>query len=675
MTVIMMQFKFNNIRYFAVCLCLAVVLCPFGAAAQLRLPKLCSDHMVLQRNAAVALWGWAGSSKEIQIQFKDKTFTCTSDAAGHWKINLPAQPAGGPFVMTIRCDSDRVDLKDIAIGDVWLCSGQSNMEHDMTSVYERYANLMDQADFPMIRQFKVPAAYDFNQRHKDLESGSWQPASHDQLGAFTAVGFFFALDLYTKTKVPIGLINASLGGSPIEAWLPEEVIRSFPKDYQELKRFQEEGVISRVEKADQQKSVSWHQELIQKDRGIKGHWKDQPARSVNWKTMSVPGYWADQGLGKVQGAVWFKKEVFVEPSKINAKAKLVLGRMVDADSVFVNGVFVGATGYQYPRRRYALPGHVLRPGINTITIRVVNQSGKGGFVPDKVYALVLGRDTVSLAGLWKYRLGAVMPPAPATTFVRWKPAGLYNAMLAPLFTSPVRGVLWYQGESNAGHPGDYAQKLRALIKTLRKGYGVTDLPFLGVQLPNFLSQTFDANAPSHWAALREQQRLALNTKNTAMAVTMDLGEWNDIHPLNKQGVGRRLALLAESMCYGPLLHLSDSIGHSPLIQRAVTSGSKVILKFKNTDGQLKTREELGTGKVKGKGTGSVLRHFAIAPAGKDKEFVWADAQIHGNEVWVSSPLVDHPARVRYGWADNPVRANLVNKEGLPAAPFEISVEK
>ncbi|UAY57043.1 sialate O-acetylesterase [Arachidicoccus terrestris] len=645
----------------------------FVLKAQLKLPRLISNGMVLQSEMPLTIWGWADNGSTVKVAFKGHNYKTRATDTNHWEIKLPAQKPGGPYDMQIISGSQKIDLKDIRIGEVWVCSGQSNMEHDLTSVVEQYPKLLAEGNYPDIRQFKVPNYYNFKKTEVDYASGSWKAATHDNIGAFTAVGFFFAQKLHEKTGEAVGLINISLGGSPIEAWLPESILKKYPKEYNELQKFKNDSTVAAVEKNDQQKWATWNHLLNSNDQGLLFGWRSLPVSSpavVNWPSMSVPGYWADQGLGLLNGVVWLKKSVTIDrAANTQNTARLVLGRMVDADSVFVNGQFIGSTGYQYPRRRYDFPENLLRLGENTITVRLVSQTAKGGFVSDKVYALVRGRDTVSLAGRWKYQVGAFMPTAPGQTFIRWMPGGLYNGMLAPAFSYSTKGFIWYQGESNIDNANTYGTKLKDLLGTVRKGWKNEALPFLVVQLPNFMKQSWNPNANSGWAILREQQRKILSIPNTAMAVTLELGEWNDIHPLNKKPVGERLFLLAEDMCYQGNRSLGLSgrgpklipFHHSPVAQRAIANGDTVYIDFG-------PRQILQVRKGDHR-----LKHFAIA--GADGKYSWAQAGIKGAQVWVYSADVKAPKKVRYGWSDNPIRANLENENGLPASPFEIEVTK
>jgi sialate O-acetylesterase len=394
-------------------------------------------------------------------------------------------------------------------------------------------------------------------------------------------------------------------------------------------------------------------QLRQKDEGYKDAqkpWYDPSWNTSDWAMMKVPGYWANTELGAVNGVVWFKKEINIPVAIIGQQAQLILGRIVDADSVFMNGTFVGTTGYQYPPRRYNFPSHVLRAGKNVIVVRVISNSGMGGFVFDKQYELIAGGKIYDLKGGWQYRLGTKMDPLASQTFIRWKPLGLYNSMISPLLHYAMKGAIWYQGESNAEKPTEYKELFPALIRDWRKNWNQGDFPFLFVQLPNFM-EAKKLPSESNWALLREAQLNTLSLPNTGMAVTIDIGEWNDIHPLNKKDVGKRLALAAQKVAY----HEKKVVYSGPLYHSMKIIGDKVVLTFMN----------MGSGLIT-KG-GSELTNFAIA--GNDKQFVWAKAKIKNGKVVVWNDKIQKPTSVRYAWADNPSGANLYNREGLPASPF------
>lgn len=605
--------------------------------------------MVLQRNANVKVWGWAAKNEKITVKFIDSSYNATADVEGNWSIILSNLKPGGPYNMQIIA-SNNIEIKNIMIGDVWICSGQSNMEHTMGSYYWVYKDEIENSENEYIREFNVPQSYNFIKPQSILLNGSWKVANPHNVVQFSAVDYFFGKYLYDKYKIPIGLINSSLGGSPIESWLSEDALKEFPGYYEEAQKFKDSSLIKQIEEKDRKRIQDWYNLLNGGDKGEQGKpWYDPDLNTSNWSDMKIPGYWADTKLGPVNGVVWYRKKVNIPLSVVGKKAKIILGRIVDADSVFINGHFVGTTGYQYPRRRYDIPPGILKEGENVIAIRVVNNIGKGGFVPDKPYEIAVADTSINLNGKWKYRLGAEMKPLESQTFIRWKPEGLYNSMLAPLLNFRIKGAVWYQGESNADKPIEYRKLLPALIKDWREKWNEGDFPFLIVQLPNFM-ETKKEPAESNWALLREAQLDALSLPNTALAVTIDIGEWNDIHPVDKKDVGKRLALAAEKIAYG------DNVVYSgPIYKSMDIIGNKIILSFTNIGSSLIAKGNDG------------LKGFAIA--GSDKHFVWANAEIKDNKVIVWSDKIENPVAVRYAWADNPENANLYNKEGLPASPF------
>ena len=619
--------------------------------AQVKLPRLISDNMVLQRDTKLTIWGWAAVGEKVTVHFKDKTYTATTGADSTWLIALPACKAGGPYDMKID-GSNHLVIKNILIGDVWACSGQSNMELPMERVKEKYPAVIAQSANPAIRQFNVATTYDFQKAHKDYESGNWQMADPQTVLQFTAAGYFFAKTLYEKYQVPIGLIKASVGGSPAEAWLNEEALKAFPQQLETAMKYKRPDFMDSIRARDQQVRNDWYQTIWQQDKGLHDTrpWYDPTVHTTDWKTMPVPGFWDEHGLKGVNGVVWFRKDIEVPASMTGKPAQLLLGRIVDQDSVFVNGRFAGTVGYQYPPRRYELPAGLLQPGKNTIVVRVINNAGRGGFITDKPYKLTVGEEIIDLRGDWQFALGTTAPPLPSGTFFQYMPIGLYKAMISPMLPYRIKGVIWYQGESNAGRAVEYRTLFPAVINTWRQQWHEGNFPFLFVQLANYM-EAKDQPGESDWAMTREAQLKTLSLPNTGMAVISDIGEWNDIHPLNKEDVGKRLALWAEKLAYGD----QQVVYSGPLYQNMKVQGSKIILQFTST----------GSG-LMAKG-GRELKYFAIA--GADKKFVWANATIEGNKVIVWSNQVPSPVAVRYAWADNPEGANLYNKEGLPASSF------
>ncbi|MBB4804685.1 sialate O-acetylesterase [Flavobacterium nitrogenifigens] len=631
---------------------LLAFLITFSINAQIKLPRLISDGMVLQRDTKVNIWGWASANENIELDFKGKKYTTTTSEEGKWLIQLPSQKAGGPYEITLKA-TNTIVLKNILFGDVWLCSGQSNMELPMDRLKEKYKDVIAKSENSNIRQFLVPDEYYFEKERNDFSSGEWISVNPNSVLQFSGVGYFFATEIYEKYQIPIGLINSALGGSPAESWINEEGIKKFPDYEQEYLKFKDGKLEKEIDANDRKVSSDWYKLLNNTDLGLKNNWKNTIDIS-DWKTMKIPGYWADNALGNTNGSVWFKKEFVLEKVKEN-QAKLILGRIVDADSVFVNGNFIGTTSYQYPPRIYSFNANILKEGKNEITVRVINNSGRGGFVTDKPYELIIGSKTIDLKGDWKYKLGSKMQPLPGQTFVRWKPVGLYNAMIAPLKNYSLKGVLWYQGESNTKKPSEYFDLMKTLIETWRAQLNQEKLPFLIVQLTNYMDPKSEP-VESSWAALRQQQSNLLKIENTGLAVTIDLGEWNDIHPLNKYDVGKRLALQARKLVYGE----RKLVASGPIFDSMKQKDEQLILSFKS----------VGSG-LMSKG-GNILNGFAVA--GSDGKFVWAKATIEGDKIIVWNNDIRNPVKVRYAWADNPDNANLYNKENLAASPFEAELK-
>jgi sialate O-acetylesterase len=629
------------------------------SAAQVKLPRLIRDSMVLQRDAKVKIWGWAAKNEKVTVKFNSKSYKTKAGADGKWSLLLSPMKAGGPYTMNIS-GSNKITLKEILIGDVWICAGQSNMVHQMELHSITYAEDIVQADYSEIRHFWIPTMTGLQGPHDDLPEGYWKSANANDVRQFSAVAYFFARMIYEKYHVPIGLINASVGGTPVEAWTSAEGLKDFPALQSTIQKNKDTAYINSIRR---RAFANNAKRPKQQDQGLTGpqRWFDTGYIPKRWHTINIPGYWEDQGIKDLDGVVWYRREIDVPASMIGIPAKVFLGRIVDADFLYINGKQVGNTTYMYPQRRYNVPADLLKPGKNIIVIRVINNSGKGGFVPDKPYYLAAGGQTIDLKGYWQYKVGDVFIPVRGVgrggISFQNQPAALYNAMIAPLVKYMSKGFLWYQGESNTRKPEEYAKLLPALIADWRNKWNQPDAPFLYVQLPGFMEMNY-LPSESQWALLRESQLKTLSVPNTGMAVAIDLGEWNDIHPDNKKDVGIRLALAAEKIAYSE----KDIVYSGPIYQSATIDDNKVIITFNNTGSGLIAND------------GGELNQFAIA--GADKKFMWAKAKIvqgtpSGEEdkvvVWNEDIL--NPKYVRYAWADNPDGANLYNKEGLPASPF------
>lgn len=603
-------------------------LCVPQLSAKVRLPRLVSDRMVLQRDTELDIWGWADPGEKVTVRFQGRHYDTETGADGCWHVLLPPQQAGGPFVLEVN----EIVIRDVLVGDVWLCSGQSNQETPIARLTDKFPEI-NVSNNHMIRHYKVPTQDVKGELREEIAGNAgWHSAIASDVMNWTALAYFFAQEAYEHTHVPVGMLVSSLGGSAIESWISQEHLKEFPQLLVDQAAFDS-------------------LKLARQDRGA-GRWQLPECDDSDWATMTVPGYWRENGAD-IRGTVWCRKTFDVPASMAGRHARLYMGTMVDSDSVFVNGTFVGFTSYTYPPRKYDIPAGVLREGKNVIAVRLTANGGNGGFVKDKRYAIVGDEAEIDLTGTWRYKTGIdqseVQRLSARLANLDRSGSGLYNGMIYPIRHYRVKGAIWYQGETNAGNPAPYADYLKALITNWRELWQWPDMPFLLVQLPNFMEKK-DRPTDSGWARIRDAQfRTALSVPHTELAVTYDAGEWNDIHPLDKKTVAHRLFLGARRLVYGEKVNASG-----PLYKDMQVDGDRIVLSFTETGRGLACR-------------GKELKHFAIA--GEDRKFVWAKAVIRGNKVVVSSPEVKHPVAVRYAWSDNPSDANLCNKDGLLASPF------
>ena len=547
----------NKVRFNKVRLSLAVLLCLCATSmvdAKVKLPALISDGMVLQREQPIKVWGTADAGESVQVKFlKNATptgvkggklkvaYTVTADANGRWTLTLPAMKPGGPYILQVN----DIELKDILVGDVWLCSGQSNMELPVSRVTDMFRDEIAAYENTNIRQLKVPNIFNFHAPQADLpDYVAWKPLTQENVMNFSALGYFFAKAMYEKNSIPVGLINSSWGGTPVEAWISEEGLKEFPKYINYKRQYEDDAYLKSIKQTEGLSFYRWNTSLYQGDAGLHEAtpWYAANYNDKDWKTVDLFSTdWGTNGLNPINGSHWFRKEVEVPQDWNGKEATLRLGCIVDADSVYVNGTFVGTISYQYPPRIYTIPAGVLKAGKNTVTIRLISNNSYPHFVKEKPYKIICGNEEVSLQGEWKYRLGAPMPPAPGMMFFCYEPVCLYNAMIAPLQNYGIRGVLWYQGESNVDRRNEYAALLTALIADWRNTFGNPELPFYIVELADFLSRD-DVSGRQAWAEMRkEQAKVAETNRNTRLIRNSDLGEWNDIHPLDKKTLGQRAA--------------------------------------------------------------------------------------------------------------------------------------
>jgi sialate O-acetylesterase len=643
---------------------------PVGASSDvppqsLSVSPIFGDNMVLQRGLPIKIWGGAKPKAEVTVKFAGREKTGKADAAGNWLLTLDPSEAGGPLELSILSGGETIFLKNVLVGDVWVCSGQSNMEMSVESANNAENEILN-ANQSAVRLYTVEK----KAAGKPLSTlaGRWLAVSSASVRDFSAVCYFFGREINRELKAPIGLINSSWGGTLAEAWTPWETLESEPKLNPIILKYKED-LKGFEEKMESYNKTIAQWDLLHKD-GKEQAWKDDGNKGAElgwaaadfndsgWKEMTLPALW--ETIMDIDGAVWFRKEVQIPRSWMGKNLDLSLGPVDNYDVAYFNGAQVGATGaetsdsWRLPRT-YKVPAKLLKPGKNVIAVRVFDDYADGGFGgAAKDMFLSAAGESVSMAGPWKYNVESELPPAkradqPPGPENPNSPSTLYNGMINPLIPYGIKGVLWYQGESNAGMAYQYRTLLPALITSWRKNWAQGDFPFLIVQLANYMPAKPEPG-DSYWAELREAQAMtAANLANSGLAVAIDIGDAEDIHPKNKQEAGRRLSLAALKTAYG-----MDIIASGPVYDSMTVEGGRVRLRFKNIGGGLSTRN-------------GNLKQFAIS--GPDRKFVWAMAKIEGDEIVVESGQVKEPAAVRYAWAENPQGCNLYNQEGLPAVPF------
>ncbi|WP_310557872.1 sialate O-acetylesterase [Flavobacterium sp.] len=621
--------------------------------SQVRLPKLVSSGMILQRDANIKIWGWAAANENISINFINTDYNVTANSDGKWELQLPLLNAGGPYVMKINA-SNYIEINDILIGDVWLCSGQSNMAMAMSGVASTYPTDVAVSTNDRIRNFNVPREYEFNTPRTDLTSGEWMKANPTNVLKFSAAAYFFAAALYARNPtVPIGLIHSSYGGTPIHAWMSEKALKAFPETIAEIQLLKNPAYVNNIIQNDITLENNWDANLKNNDAGgvTKGNWTLNSTDTSTWATISVPF-----AVKRNIGSVWYKKDILVtNATTVSNPSTLQLGTLIDADSTYVNGRLVGFNRGQWTSRKYSVPANTLVVGKNTITVRLVSNSLNGGFTGN-VYQLVGKDETIDVKGTWKYKVGYAAAALPAPVNLRLKPTALYNSMIEPLKNYAIKGAIWYQGEGNSGNkPSQYTIYLRSMIEDWRSLFNNPTMPFIYVQLPNYQAAVASP-AESNWALLRESQLKTLAVPFTGMATTIDVGDPNNIHPVYKKPVGTRLALAAHRVAYG-----NDKIvSAGPMYKSMKIVGSTIELTFDTLGSLLKFKSSGGT---------PVGTHTNFAIAGSNKTFAWAQAKIEGNKVIVWNDAIPNPVAVRYAWGQNPAGEKLYNTEDLPASPF------
>jgi len=622
--------------------------------------------MVMQRGKLIPVWGNAEAGETVTIRFNKKSYQTTADADGRWRVDLPKMKAGGPYTLEVKGVNGEVrEISDVLIGDVWLLSGQSNIDVTIERVYPQYTQEIDTYENNEIRLFRVQNETSTHGVKEDIRATNinWKPVNKQNAWLFSAAGYFLGKRMFQQNKVPQGIIVNSWGGTPIEAWISEDSLKTdYPMLIKKLQMYQNDNYVRAQMQANGAANQQWEKMLDETDPG----YADMAVDDSDWQQIDQNN-WGWRGTG----SVWLRQHITIDKQHAGKPARLLLGTLFDRDVTYLNGKQIGQTGYQYPPRRYDIPEGMLREGDNVIAIRFINKFGAVHFIPEKPYMLCFGDDRLSqnpmpkdvqpLSGLWKMKVGAEMPQCPSSDVsLQNLPTTLYNAVLYPLAPYAINGIVWYQGESNTGNPEPYADYLRKLMGCWRARWNDQQMPFVIVQLANYdgrqqtgfprplIPQIAPVN--SGWAQLREAQRVVAKADAKAeLAVINDLGERVDIHPLRKKEVAERIGL-----CFDKLLY-NNKVKLSPEVVSAEANGNQIILTLD---------QPVQAGKIE-----------TFEVAGTDGKFSNASSTADGNKITILSPLPSNlsPLKVRYAWKDNPETANVRSLSGWPMSSFELSI--
>ncbi len=652
-----------------ICCWLLAVGCWLTADAKVTLPQLFQSGMVLQRGKPIPIWGKADAGEQVVVSWQKKQYTATADANGRWRVDLPKMKAGGPYTLEVSVvggsANDAIQLTDVMVGDVWLLSGQSNIDVTIERVYPQYVDEIENFNLPQVRLFRVQNETNTHGVQDDIRRTAinWKPLTKQNAWLFSAVGSFLGKRMWEKNKVAQGIIVNSWGGTPIEAWISaDSLMRDYPMLIKRLAFYQNDKYLRAQAQANNEANNRW-QELLDKVDGVSAY-QLSTYKDNDWQTIDQNN-WTWRGTG----SVWLRQHININKEHAGKPARLLLGTLFDQDVTYLNGKEIGHTYYQYPPRRYDIPEGLLKEGDNVIAIRFINKYGAAHFIPEKPYLIAFGddrfsqnpmpKDVIPLSSQWKMHVGAEMPNCPSgDVSMQNQPTTLYNAVLYPLAPYAINGIVWYQGESNTGNPAPYADYLKKLMGCWRARWQ-EQLPFCIVQLANYdgrqqtgnprpiVTETNPVN--SNWARLREAQRLTAKADEHAeLAVINDLGETVDIHPLRKKEVAERIGL-----CFDRLIY-NNKVKLSPEVVSAEVQGDNVVLTLD---------QPVQAGQ---------LSDFEIA--GANGRFVNADAKVEAGKPTMITlhTTVTSPKKVRYAWKDNPIRANVRSLSGLPMSSFEMN---
>jgi sialate O-acetylesterase len=633
-----------------ICVLLAGLLFSFQIiTAEIRMPVIFQSNMVLQRDKEISIWGFANAGEKITINFDGQQYNTVTTKDKKWLVNLSAHNAGGPYEIAINGEENNIVLKNILFGDVWICGGQSNMQYSLDQIGYKPTDT-GKANNKNLRLFISSIDMDYVPKD-NLSGGTWKESSPENIRNFSAVAYFFGQFLQDSLHVPIGLVSDNLGATSVETWMSNDALKKFPQFSSYYKQYLTPGKSFKEMTATFEKmKPAWQKKYYLKGRGFDEKWYLPETDISDWKTTEVPGWWEEKDDTDFDGAMWYRKNFDLPKDFKSDTFLLQLNQIDDYDIVWINGNKVGEGFGNLNWRNYKVPANILKSKDNVLVVRVFDIGGRGGMYTGPIWGNPI------LLGTWKYKpdlkIDASKFPKPlvvnASPFS--SPSVLFNGNIAPLKSLAIKGFIWYQGESNAGRAVEYKELFPAMINDWRQNFSQGDLPFLFVQLANYM-QEVNTPAESEWAELREAQASALQLPNTGMATAIDIGEANDIHPKNKADVGKRLALAALKVAYNRNL-----LSTGPTYQSIVIDGDSAIINFANSGGELITKDKYG-----------YVRGFAIA--GDDKKFHWAKAYIKNNKVVVYCNEVNKPVAVRYAWSDNPGALDLYNNTGLPAPPF------
>lgn len=632
---------------------------------QIILPHLISEGMVLQQNQSVTLWGKGLGCSAVQVEILENE-TCIMHKTANvnktnWKLQLDPMKAGGPYQIQFFSDHkiDKI-LKNVYVGEVWVCAGQSNMELPIRRVADQYPEALSPKEEDNIYLFKVPEQAEFQVPCEDTAGGVWQKPNAENIAEMSSISFFLAELMHRDKKIPIGIINISLGGAPIEAWMDQDSLQVFPNEIALLKQYRNSDFVARKKVQDEQNRMVWQSRL------------PHDFQPQNKKKIHLPNSFAGTELEGKNGVIWLHRKFDVSPKLIKKELKLWLGTMVDSDETYINGVCVGRTEYQYPPRKYSIPKGLLKEKDNQIVIRLVVEHGQGRITRGKKFEIFEPNkkevSSVKLEGNWYFEIGYTCMEAPVSDFISWKPSALYNGMLSPCLNYTIKGVVWYQGESNDKNPTCYLEHLERMIALWRGGFGM--VPFVIVQLPGCdidIAPDLDA-----WPMIRMAQQ-HVEGNMIAVTVNLDRGEYNDLHPTDKKRMAERIFeatqyLDGRMIAYG-----------GPRLESKENKTEEIILYFSNCNGKLKRsfhQQALDNPELleEWKGEKTQTENMCELQACDEKGVYWyPEIRLEKNQIHIKKG-VQKIKKIRYGWCNFPYRGLLYDENEKTVRPFEIQIE-